>query len=213
MPNHLYDLIELFSQTKTIGRLAMRLPPEEDLQRDFADDGLDLNRAINRMESCLVTMALKRRQLFWEEVDLWLYENKGKYCIYSPAVRTEILKGKPSLSIVWMKLFYRRSENPLDARRRDVYSTPLKQGRVSRYSRKDFPKAPPELWRKIESAEEEFSRIRRLYERTKALKRSYVSLAGEFNRLQYERFGADLSDSEAEMHIEPISIHDGPGSA
>ena len=210
MPNHLYEISELFAQARTGGKVVMRLPPEEILQRDFAADGLDLNRALNRMESCLVAMALKRRQLFWEEVDLWLYENKGQFCIYSPSVRTEILKGRPTLSIVWTKVFYRKPKTPSGAGRRDVYSTPLKPGRVTRYTRKDFPKAAPELWRKIQSAEEEFSRIRRLYEKAKALRRSYGALAGEFNKLQCERFGADLSESEAEMHVEPISIHDGP---
>ena len=71
MPNHLYEISELFAQARTGGKVVMRLPPEEILQRDFAADGLDLNRALNRMESCLVAMALKRRQLFWEELFLY----------------------------------------------------------------------------------------------------------------------------------------------
>jgi len=210
MPNHLYELIDLFSQPRTFGRTSMRLPPEEILQRDFAADGLDLNRALNRMESCLVTMALKRRQLFWEEVDLWLYENKGQSCIYSPKVRTMILKGQPSLSIVWTKIAYRKSKTLIDSGRRDVFSAPLKTGRVSSYTQNDFPMAPPELWQMIQTAEEEFSRIRKLYEKAKLLRRSFGALVGEFNRLQCERFGADFGDSEAVMQMEPVSIHDGP---
>jgi hypothetical protein len=45
------------------------------------------------MESCPVAMAMKRRQLFREEIDLRLCENKREFCVYSLAVGTEIPAG------------------------------------------------------------------------------------------------------------------------
>ena len=50
------------------------------------------------MESCPVAMAMKRRQLFREEIDLRLCENKREFCVYSPAGCTPIFDFSSCLS-------------------------------------------------------------------------------------------------------------------
>ncbi len=210
MANHLFDIVQIHAQMREKGSAAIRLPAMEQLLVDFTGDGLDLNRALNRMQTCLVTLAMKRRQLFWEDVDVWLFEGEQRRCYYSPVIRTAILKGSPSLSIVWNHLYFRKGVNLYDARRRNVYSRPVRPGRVTRYCKGDFPKAAPELWEIIKSAEHDFARIRALAEKTKALRKTYGTLITEFNGVKRE---IGLDDAAVRpMEMKPVSDDDGPWS-
>ena len=208
MTNHLIDIIDMREQSRKGDRAQKRLPPMGMLEEDFVADGIELNKGLNRMQTCLVAMAMKRRQLYWEEVDMWLYENKGDSCVYSPVIRTEVLKGRPTLSICWTRISYRKARTDLGMKGNRIYSTSVKASRGTRYARADFPKASDEVWKRIRSAEEDFSRIRTLFNRAKALRRNYYSLVGDFN--------AALADGEERMtegvgvlmEVLPVSVDD-----
>lgn len=200
MGNLFYDVQEVLADAKAGRKDGLRLPSEEELRMQFAKDCEELSHVLNRLSSCTVAMALKRKQLYWEDVWAIIEDDKDEECFYSPQIRSEILKGKSTLYIAWMHIARARSDKG-----KHVFSTQVKLDSAPSIRRKDFPLVGQRIFKRIVEAEREFRRIIRVFRKLNAIRAAFSVMATEFNRAQEER----KTDNPVKVKVEPISAFDG----